>query len=150
MKILLATDGSKFSAAAVEACKKYIESGMATEVAIVSVYEAQIPIVAEPMAMSSDCYQKLNEFARNRTSDVAKKAREILSDVRSECQVKITIETEMENPESFIPRFAKDWGADLIIVGSHGRGFLGRLALGSVSDSVVHSAPCSVLVVRNK
>ena len=42
MKILLAIDGSKFSAAAVEACKKYIESGMATEVAIVGAAPAAV------------------------------------------------------------------------------------------------------------
>ena len=150
MKILLATDGSKFSTAAVEECKKYIESGMATEVRIVAVYEAQIPIVAEPMAMASDCYQKLNDFARDRTREAAYQARERLLEVKTERAVEITTETEMENPSSFIPKAAKAWGADLIIVGSHGRGFLGRLALGSVSDAVVHSAPCSVLVVRGK
>ncbi|MCB1025610.1 MAG: universal stress protein [Acidobacteria bacterium] len=43
---------------------------------------------------------------------------------------------------------AKRWNADLIIVGSHGRGFWGRVMLGSISDSLVHHAPCSVLVVR--
>ena len=43
---------------------------------------------------------------------------------------------------------AKDWNADLIVVGSHGRGFWGRTMIGSVSDSVIHHAPCSVLVVR--
>jgi nucleotide-binding universal stress UspA family protein len=150
MKILLATDGSEFSTAAVDECKKYIESGMATEIKIVSLYEAQIPIVAEPMAMASDCYQKLNDFARERASDAAQGAREMLLEAETERVVEITIETEMENPSSYIPKAAKAWGADMIIVGSHGRGFLGRIALGSVSDAVVHSAPCSVLVVRSK
>ena len=150
MKILLATDGSEFSTAAIDECKKYIESGMATEVKIVSVYQAQIPIVAEPMPMASDCYQKLNDFARERTNDAARLARETLLEAKTERVVEITIETEMENPSSYIPRAARAWGADMIIVGSHGRGFLGRIALGSVSDAVVHSAPCSVLIVRSK
>lgn len=43
---------------------------------------------------------------------------------------------------------AKETGADLIVVGSHGRTGLARLALGSVSRNVLHHAPCSVLVVR--
>ena len=150
MKILLATDGSEFSNAAVDECKKYIESGMATEVKVVAVYEAQIPIVAEPMAMASDCYQKLNDFARDRSREAAQQARTRLLEVKTERAIEITTETEMENPSSFIPKAAKAWGADMIIVGSHGRGFLGRIALGSVSDAVVHSAPCSVLVVRGK
>lgn len=38
--------------------------------------------------------------------------------------------------------------ADMVIVGSHGRGAMGRLLLGSVSEHVVRHAPCPVLVVR--
>jgi nucleotide-binding universal stress UspA family protein len=38
--------------------------------------------------------------------------------------------------------------ADVVIVGSHGRGRLGRLLLGSVSEAVTRRAPCAVLVVR--
>ncbi len=38
--------------------------------------------------------------------------------------------------------------ADLVLVGSHGRGVLGRLLMGSVSAHVVAHAPCPVLVVR--
>jgi len=40
-------------------------------------------------------------------------------------------------------------GADLIVVGSHGRSTVGRFLLGSVSDHVVHHASCPVLVVRS-
>jgi nucleotide-binding universal stress UspA family protein len=40
--------------------------------------------------------------------------------------------------------------ADLIVVGTHGRGTVGRFILGSVSDHVVHNAGCAVLVVRTR
>lgn len=38
---------------------------------------------------------------------------------------------------------------DLAIVGTHGRGAVGRLLIGSVSEFVVRNAPCPVLVVRH-
>ena len=44
-------------------------------------------------------------------------------------------------------RAAKKVGADLLVVGTHSRGPLARLALGSVAGAVVYRAPCSVLVV---
>jgi nucleotide-binding universal stress UspA family protein len=43
---------------------------------------------------------------------------------------------------------ADSWGADLIVVGSHGRTGLKRLVLGSVAAAVVAHAHCSVEVVR--
>ncbi|HEY2380763.1 MAG TPA: universal stress protein [Terriglobia bacterium] len=43
---------------------------------------------------------------------------------------------------------AQAWGADLIVLGSHGRSGLKRLLTGSVSDAVVHHAACSVEIVR--
>lgn len=42
---------------------------------------------------------------------------------------------------------ARDAHADLVAVGTHGRGAVGRLVLGSVSLAVAHEAPCSVLLV---
>lgn len=45
---------------------------------------------------------------------------------------------------------ARKWRADLIVLGSHGRTGITRLLLGSVAQSVVSHAPCSVEVVRRK
>ena len=45
---------------------------------------------------------------------------------------------------------AKTIGADLIVVGSHGRRGLDELLIGSVSSYVMHRAPCSVMVVHDK
>jgi nucleotide-binding universal stress UspA family protein len=52
------------------------------------------------------------------------------------------------DPGESIVSAAEAEGADLVVVGTHGRGTIGRLLLGSVSDYVVRRAPCPVLVVR--
>jgi nucleotide-binding universal stress UspA family protein len=43
---------------------------------------------------------------------------------------------------------ARDWRADLVVVGRRGRTGLAEAFLGSVSNYVVHHAPCSVLVIQ--
>ena len=45
---------------------------------------------------------------------------------------------------------ARNWGANLIIVGRRGRRGLSEFFLGSVSNYVLHHAPCSVLVVQGE
>jgi nucleotide-binding universal stress UspA family protein len=44
---------------------------------------------------------------------------------------------------------AREGGADLIAMTTHGRGGLGRLVMGSVADYVLQHAPCPVLLVRS-
>jgi len=51
---------------------------------------------------------------------------------------------------SEIVQAAKDWPADLIVIGSHGRGGIRRALLGSVAEGVMRQASCPVLVVRGK
>lgn len=53
-------------------------------------------------------------------------------------------------PAPTICSVADSWGADLIIVGSHGRKGLSELLLGSVSNYVMHHANCSVMVVHHQ
>lgn len=51
-------------------------------------------------------------------------------------------------PADVILHTARELGADMIVMGSHGRNALGRLVLGSVSDRVLHHFDGAVLVVR--
>ena len=53
------------------------------------------------------------------------------------------------DPKTAIIEEARRWGADLILVGSHGRG-AAKLVLGSVAQAVAANAPCSVEIVRLK
>ncbi len=52
------------------------------------------------------------------------------------------------NPGRMICELATDWNADLIIVGRRGRSGLAEFFLGSVSNYVLHHAPCSVQIVH--
>lgn len=52
------------------------------------------------------------------------------------------------NPATALCKAAQEWGADLIMIGNRGRSGLAELVLGSVSNDVMHRAPCAVLVVK--
>jgi nucleotide-binding universal stress UspA family protein len=54
------------------------------------------------------------------------------------------------NPGKVICSMARQWGADLIVIGHRGRSGLTELMLGSVSSYVMHRAPCSVLVLKGE
>jgi len=52
-------------------------------------------------------------------------------------------------PASAIVAFAREHAIDLIVMGTHGRGAMLRMMLGSVAEHVVRTAPCPVMVVRD-
>ena len=105
-----------------------------------------VPMAAEPFAVSADYYQEMEESSRKRVDAWADEA---VADLKSALpNAEISKEVVMGAPSRMIIESATNWGADLIVVGSHGRGFWGRVMLGSVSDAILHHAPCSVLVVR--
>lgn len=62
--------------------------------------------------------------------------------------IQASVAQEVGDPGALICQQARDWGADLILVGRRGRSGLSELVLGSVSNYVVHRAPCSVLVLQ--
>lgn len=146
MRILIATDGSEYSEYAVkEFCRIYPDlSGL--QIKILSVYEEQF-ITAEPFAVPAEYYQQIADASEKQAGHFAASAAAIVRDCKSDGDLDLAIKIMKGPPEKEIVEIAEAWGADLIVVGSHGRGFWGRM-LGSVSDAVIHDAPCSVLVVR--
>lgn len=149
MKVLVATDGSNASKSVIEATCAAIVKPEETSVKIISAIEPIAPMAAEPFAVSAEYYGEIeaqaNEHAKEFTAEAVSRLKEIcpnMADVSSEVFRGGAAQTIVET--------ATDWDADLIIVGSHGYGFWSRALLGSVSNSVVHHAPCSVLVVRTK
>ncbi len=79
---------------------------------------------------------------------VSFKLLEELADHAKAAGIKTELTQDVGSPGSVICKLAKKWDADLIIVGSHGRKGLSEMLLGSVSNYVVHHAPCSVMVVH--
>ena len=149
MKILIATDGSDYSNAAVEECCRMVIRPETSDILIVSAFEDTYPISAEPFAISAEYYQKFADGLNELAGKFIKKAEDTIRARFPKNELKISSEVLRGGPDQQIIEKAKEWNADLIVVGSHGRGFWGRL-LGSVSDGVVHHAPCSVMVVRKR
>lgn len=65
-----------------------------------------------------------------------------------ETGLRVSTLVAMENPRHGIPKAAAEWKADLILMGSHGRGAFGRLLVGSTVQAVLRHASCSVEIVR--
>jgi nucleotide-binding universal stress UspA family protein len=63
---------------------------------------------------------------------------------------KVTIEHQLldGDPAAEVIELARQTHADLIVMGTHGRGGLGRLLMGSVAEQIVRKAPCAVLSVK--
>jgi nucleotide-binding universal stress UspA family protein len=57
---------------------------------------------------------------------------------------------EVGTPSDEIVKAAEEWSADLLVIGSHGRGGNQRALLGSVAEAVMRHAPCPLVVVRSK
>jgi len=73
----------------------------------------------------------------------------LLSDEdRRELRAKASTVTS-NNPAAEIVEYARTNGVDLIVMGTHGRGAIAHLLMGSVAERVVRTAPCPVLTVRN-
>jgi len=145
-KILIATDGSDFGTCAVDEACDFIDPKN-TEVKIISAYLPTIYVGTDPSFASSAIYNTIEQDLKTIAIGVVEKAAERVHSRFPDEQLRVSTQVIRGPAAKEIIDKAESWHADLIVVGSHGYGFWGRL-LGSVSNDVVHHATCSVLVVR--
>ena len=151
MKILVATDGSDFSRKAVEtACDLLAGNNDEHHIKIISAYDPFIYVGPEPFTISAEYIEEMAKIGREQAKKIADEAEKTVLSRFTGSGDQVTMHVVTNSPGKAIIEEAERWHADLIVVGSHGRGFWGRTLLGSTSDSVLHHAPCSVLVVRKK
>lgn len=148
MKILLAVDGSEASLAAVEEAARtpWPEESV---VRIVSIAETPLPIreLATPLPPGS--YEEWERAFDERSVETTAQAMARFTEIdgaRTEAQAK----TLKGDPKIAILDEADNWGADLIVVGTHGYNALERLWIGSVSRAVASHAKCSVAIARGR
>jgi nucleotide-binding universal stress UspA family protein len=142
MKILLAVDGSTYSDRAVdEIARRPWPKG--SEIKVISAMELPIVPAMEPYGLSPDYFVELEDAERKRAQLAVDGALMKLR-VGEDKTLELTGEIVEGAPKQVILEKADQWGADLIVVGSHGYGALERFLLGSVSNAVATHAKCSV------
>lgn len=149
MKIVLAIDGS--------ACNERAQDEVArrpwpadSQVRIISVMELPAPLTSEPRVPSASYFNEIESAQRTQAEKTLSAAAAKLREGKGSKGLDITTELLTGSPKRIIVEAAEQWGADLIVVGSHGYRSWERMLLGSVSQAVAMHAECSVEIVRKR
>lgn len=143
MKVILAIDGSPHGDAAVEAVRRRSWPA-GSEIRVITV---DAPIDAGFVRSGPTTFDELVTELRDQARACLLKGVQSLASLPPE--VKVSHKLLVGSPQQCILDEAAQWGADLIVVGSHGKGFFARHMLGSVSMAMALYAPCSVEIVRS-
>ena len=144
MKILLATDGSPCSDAAVaEVARRPWPEG--SFVKVLTTYEVPVVPTPEAWAVPANYLDEMDVALREQAQKIVERA---VRTLKSNKSLAVDASFLPGPPRPVILDEAENWGANLIVLGSHGYGPWKRFLLGSVSQAVVSHAKCSVEVVR--
>jgi nucleotide-binding universal stress UspA family protein len=138
--IAVGTDGSETASRAVDVAIDMAER-YSSKLVVVSSYR---PVPEDRLAGEKAAAPQEIQWAINPMEDVEATLREV--EEKAEARgVRIVSEARQGDPAEVLCSVAKDHDADLLVVGSKG---MHRRFLGSVPNSVSHSAPCSVFIVK--
>lgn len=138
-KILVPMDFSRFSAKALRYAEELAEKFHA-ELHMLHAFET-VPIMnGEGIYFPPDVTAQEEEAARKILGE---------QEVNVSDSVRVVRELNHGHPFVEIVRYAKEKDIDLIVMGTHGRGAISHMLLGSVAEKVVRKAPCPVLTVRD-
>ncbi len=145
MKILIAVDDSEYSQAAIEsiACRNWDPD---TEFTVMNVVE---PAVPEYAAWHMTYTPVLYEAIAERVGDAHNMINDKVSFLKEKLPGYSVAGDVIEGPiRHSIWDKAKNWHADFIIMGCHGRKGIAKFLMGSVSESVAKGAPCSIEIIH--
>jgi universal stress protein A len=142
-KILVPVDFSETSKKAFQYALKFAEQ-FDCEITLLHVVQPISPIVGAPLAVEvySDAEDEFSEAEKNLAVLVAESHSNGANSVNSSVRI--------GHPPNEITKAAKDMDVDLIIIATHGYTSWRHLCIGSTAERVVRTAPCPVLVVREK
>jgi nucleotide-binding universal stress UspA family protein len=145
MRILLAIDGSSCSDEAIEeTSRRPWPEG--SKIRVLTAFELPLPPTPEAWTLPPSYLEEMDRSARKHAQAIVERA---VARLKSKLDAAVVNgEFLPGSPRTVILDEAESWGADLIVVGSHGYRAWERFLLGSVSQSVVSHAKCSVEVVR--
>jgi|LakWasMet56_HOW8_FD_contig_41_599249_length_796_multi_1_in_0_out_0_1 nucleotide-binding universal stress UspA family protein len=158
MRYLVGVDGSRFSFHAVKEAARLLHSGDDITLAFISPLHISIEYVGpypgtEGVFLTQDVVRGPTDEDRKRATEVLKHARDVLIENLPEgltaSDVGIDLVMKQGNPKEAMVDLAAEINADTVVVGSRGLGAIKRAVIGSVSDYMVHHAPCHVYVVRD-
>lgn len=142
-RILVPVDFSETSAAALKYALALADA-FGSQVHVLHVVDASASQhLAAEMAMVSD-----TALEAERTRAEAELAQLLTRDEVSRYRARLV--TVSGAPFSGIVTYARQEGIDLIVMGTHGRGPVAHLLIGSVAERVVRKAPCPVLTIPLK
>jgi nucleotide-binding universal stress UspA family protein len=147
MKVLIGTDGSDDAIAAATRALPLLAAP--DTVTVVCITE---PSGLETAGLESGFGGGIAspEEIENEQAAAHRHATDAVARTVAELGTPATVEQRVEvgDPGSMLCVLAEEIGADLVVVGSRGRGAIRRALMGSVSTYVVNNAPCPVVVVR--
>ena len=147
-RILVPTDFSDHSEKAVRYGAE-LAAKFGAELHLLHAVETTAIIYGEGAAMYGDSVAFFPaEIAAEAETAAVKQLDDLKIDSADDLQVIRSV--ALGHPFVEIVRYAKDNAIDLIVVGTHGRGAIAHMLLGSVAEKVVRKAPCPVLVVRDE
>lgn len=142
--IVVATDGSKYSAAAASEAIGIAKRNNA-KLTVLAVVPADIDMVTD-----IDFAAIEREKLADQDMQAAEKNAKAVKDAAQKAGVDAQAFVMSGKPADAIIEIAKDKSADLVVVGSHGRTGLDRLLMGSVTERVIVMSSCAVLAVKGK
>jgi len=146
MRMLVATDGSPHALRAARAAARLARDLRQAEVVVVCVRHLSAAEAATVGATAATGYLDAVGVAAEVQSH-AERASAATAAVFDGCGASVTRRQPRGQPAAQIVDAAKAVEADMIVIGRRGLNPVGELFLGSVSQQVLHTAPCPVLIV---